>query len=80
MGIAQPSGIGTTSTPQATGSPADLIGATSSANSANMAAYNAQLNQQNAMLSGLFGLGAASISGGSGGFGNSLLGSAIAAV
>lgn len=84
MGVAQPSGIGTTSTPQATGSPANLEGDVASANSANMAAYNAQLGQQNAMLSGLFGLGAASISGGSAGFGGSLLGSlapaALAAV
>ncbi len=77
MGVAQPAGLGLTSTPQASGSPADLVGATSSANSANMAAYNAQLNQQNAMMSGLFGLGAASISGGSGGFGNSLAGALL---
>jgi hypothetical protein len=43
-----------------------------------MAAYNAQLNQQNAMMSGLFGLGAAGISGGTGGFGNSMLGTLLA--
>ena len=79
LGLAQPAGIGLTSTPQASGSPADLIGATSSANSANMAAYNAQLQQQNAMMSGLFGLGAAGISGGSAGFGGSLLGSLLPA-
>jgi hypothetical protein len=75
MGVAQPAGIGLTTTPQASGTPADLVGATSSANSANMAAYNAQLQQQNAMMSGLFGLGGASISGGTGGFGNSMMGS-----
>jgi len=84
MGLSQPAGLGLTSTPQASASPADLIGATSSANQANMAAYNAQLNQQNAMMSGLFGLGSAAISGGSAGFGGSLLGTlgpaALAAV
>jgi hypothetical protein len=78
MGVAQPAGIGLTTTPQASGNPADLVGATSSANQANMAAYNAQLNQQNAMLSGLFGLSSAGISGGAGGFGNSMLGSIMA--
>lgn len=75
MGVSQPAGLGLTTTPQASGQPADLVGATSSANSANMAAYNAQLQQQNAMMSGLFGLGSAGISGGSGGFGNSMIGS-----
>lgn len=75
MGVAQPAGIGLTSTPQASESPADLVGATTAADSANMAAYNAQLNQQNAMMSGLFNLGSAAISGGTGGFGNSLAGS-----
>jgi hypothetical protein len=74
LGISQPAGLGLTTTPQASGSPANLEGDVASANTANMAAYNAQLAQQNAMMSGLFGLGAASISGGTGGFGNSLLG------
>ena len=74
MGVAAPSGLGLTNTPQASGQPANLVGAVSSADSANMQAYQAQLQQQNAMMSGLFGLGAASINGGSGGFGNSLLG------
>jgi hypothetical protein len=78
LGLSQPSGIGTTTTPQATGSPANLEGDVASANTANMAAYNANLTQQNAMMSGLFGIGAASINGGSGGFGNSLLGSLLA--
>jgi Chaperone of endosialidase len=77
MGLAQPAGVGLTSTPQESSQPANLEGDVASANTANMAAYNAQLTQQNAMLSGLFGLGAASISGGTGGFGNSLAGSAI---
>jgi hypothetical protein len=77
MGLAQPAGVGLTSTPQETSQPANLEGDVASANTANMAAYNAQLAQQNAMMSGLFGLGAASISGGTGGFGNSLLGSAL---
>lgn len=75
MGVSQPAGLGLTTTPQASGSPADLVGATSSANTANMAAYNAQLAQQNAMMSGLFQLGSSAISGGSGGFGNSMMGS-----
>jgi hypothetical protein len=75
LGLAQPAGLGLTGTPQETSQPANLEGDVSSANTANMAAYNAQLNQQNAMMSGLFGLGSAAISGGSGGFGNSLLGS-----
>lgn len=75
MGMAAPAGVGLTTTPQASMQPADLVGATSSANSANMAAYNAALNQQNAMMSGLFGLGGAAISGGTGGFGNSMIGS-----
>jgi hypothetical protein len=75
LGLSQPAGIGTTSTPQASMQPADLVGATSSANTANMNAYNAELAQQNAMMSGLFGLGSAAISGGSAGFGGSLLGS-----
>ena len=75
LGLAQPAGLGLTGTPQETSQPANLEGDVSSANQANMAAYNAQLNQQNAMMSGLFGLGAASISGGSAGFGGSLLGS-----
>lgn len=79
LGISQPAGIGTTTTPQETSSPANLEGDVASANSANMAAYNAQLQQQNAMMSGLFGLGAASISGGSAGFGGSLLGSLLPA-
>jgi hypothetical protein len=79
LGISQPAGIGTTTTPQETSSPANLEGDVASANSANMAAYNAQLNQQNAMMSGLFGLGAAGISGGSAGFGGSLLGSLLPA-
>jgi hypothetical protein len=74
FGISQPAGLGLTTTPQASMSAADLVGATSSANQANMQAYQAQLAQQNAMMSGLFGLGSASISGGSGGFGNSLMG------
>jgi hypothetical protein len=78
LGLSQPAGIGTTSTPQASMQPADLVGATSSANTANMNAYNAELAQQNAMMSGLFGLGSASISGGTGGFGNSMLGTALA--
>jgi hypothetical protein len=80
FGISQPAGLGLTTTPQASMSPADLVGATSSANSANMAAYNAELNQQNAMMSGLFGLGGAAISGGSGGFGASMLGSLLPAL
>lgn len=80
MGVSQPSGVGLTTTPQASGQPADLTGAVSSANTANMAAYNAQLAQQNAMMSGLFGLGAAAISGGQGGFGNSLLGSGLSSL
>lgn len=75
MGTAQPAGLGLTNTPQASGQPANLEGDVTSANQANMAAYNAQLAQQNAMLGGLFGLGSASISGGTGGFGNSLIGS-----
>lgn len=78
-GIANPSGIGLTSTPQSSMNPANLEGDVASANSANMAKYNADLNQQNAMMSGLFGLGAASISGGSAGFGGSLLGSLLPA-
>lgn len=77
MGVAQPAGVGLTSTPQETSQPANLEGDVASANTANMNAYNAQLTQQNAMLTGLFGLGAASINGGTGGFGNSLLGSAF---
>jgi hypothetical protein len=77
LGLSQPAGVGTTSTPQETSSPANLEGDVASANTANMAAYNAQLTQQNAMMSGLFGLGAAGISGGTGGFGNSLLGSLL---
>ena len=79
MGLAQPAGIGLTSTPQETSQPANLEGDVASANTANMAAYNAQLQQQNAMMSGLFGLGAASISGGTGGFGASMLGSLLPA-
>lgn len=79
LGISQPAGIGTTTTPQETSSPANLEGDVSSANQANMAAYNAQLNQQNAMMSGLFGLGSAAISGGSAGFGGSLLGTLLPA-
>jgi hypothetical protein len=75
MGLSQPAGVGLTTTPGASMNPADLVGATSSANSANMAKYNADLAQQNAMMSGLFGLGGAAISGGTGGFGNSMLGS-----
>jgi hypothetical protein len=75
MGMAAPAGLGLTSTPGASMNPADLVGATSSANTANMNAYNANLAQQNAMMSGLFGLGSAAISGGSAGFGGSLLGS-----
>ena len=75
MGLQAPAGIGLTSTPQASMSPANLEGDVASANTANMQAYNAQLAQQNAMMSGLFGLGAAGISGGSAGFGGSLLGS-----
>lgn len=78
MGVSSPAGLGLTSTPQASGNPADLVGATTSANSANMAAYQAQLQQQNAMMGGLFGIGAAGISGGTGGFGNSMLGSLLA--
>jgi hypothetical protein len=78
MGLQAPSGVGLTGTPQESSQPANLEGDVASANQANMAAYNAQLNQQNAMMSGLFGLGSAAISGGSGGFGNSLLGSALA--
>jgi hypothetical protein len=78
LGLAAPSGVGLTGTPQESSQPANLEGDVASANTANMAAYNAQLNQQNAMMSGLFGLGSAAISGGSGGFGNSLLGSALA--
>lgn len=77
LGLAQPAGVGLTSTPQSTMNPANLEGDVASANSANMAAYNAQVNQQNAMMSGLFGLGAAGISGGSAGFGGSLLGSIV---
>lgn len=77
MGVAQPAGVGLTSTPQESSSPANLEGDVASANTANMQAYNAQLAQQNAMMSGLFQLGSASISGGTGGFGNSLLGSAL---
>jgi len=80
MGVSTPDGLGLTSTPQASMSPADLIGATSSANQANMAAYNAQLNQQNNMLSGLFGLAGAGISGGTGGFGNSMFGSLLKSI
>jgi hypothetical protein len=79
LGISQPAGLGLTTTPQASGQPANLEGDVASANTANMAAYNAQLNQQNAMMSGLFGLGAAGISGGSAGFGGSLLGSLLPA-
>jgi hypothetical protein len=79
LGLSQPAGLGLTTTPQASGQPANLEGDVASANSANMAAYNAQLNQQNAMMSGLFGLGAAGISGGSAGFGGSMLGSLIGA-
>jgi hypothetical protein len=75
MGLQAPAGVGLTGTPQESSQPANLEGDVASANTANMAAYNAQLNQQNAMMSGLFGLGAASISGGNAGFGGSLLGS-----
>jgi hypothetical protein len=77
LGISNPAGLGLTSTPQASGNPADLVGATSSANAANMAAYQAQVQQQNAMMSGLFGIGGAALSGGTGGFGSSLLGSLV---
>ena len=73
----QPTGVNPTTTPQETSQPANLEGDVASANTANMAAYNAQLNQQNGMLCGLFGIGAAGISGGTGGFGNSLLGSLL---
>jgi hypothetical protein len=79
LGIAQPAGVGLTTTPQQTMSPANLEGDVASANTANMAAYNAQLNQQNAMMSGLFGLGSSAISGGAAGFGGSLLGSLLPA-
>jgi hypothetical protein len=75
LGIAQPAGVGLTTTPQQTMNPANLEGDVASANTANMAAYNAKLAQQNAMMGGLFGLGTAAISGGAGGFGNSLFGS-----
>jgi Chaperone of endosialidase len=75
MGVAQPAGVGLTSTPQETSQPANLEGDVASANTANMSAYNAQIAQQNAMMSGLFGLGSAAISGGTGGFGNSMIGS-----
>jgi hypothetical protein len=80
LGVSQPAGLGLTTTPGASMQPADLIGATSSANAANMQAYQAQLAQQNAMMSGLFGIGSAAISGGAGGFGNSMLGSLLPAV
>ena len=42
------------STPQATGAPADLVGATSAADKAKMDAYKIQQDQQSAMMSGLF--------------------------
>lgn len=80
LGVSQPAGIGLTTTPQASGQPADLTGAVASANQANMAAYNAQMQQQNAMISGLFNLAGAGISGGQGGFGNSLAGSLMKAL
>lgn len=79
LGLSAPAGLGLTTTPQASGQPANLEGDVASANTANMQAYNAQLAQQNAMMSGLFGLGSAAISGGSAGFGGSLLGSLAAA-
>jgi hypothetical protein len=78
FGLSQPQPINLTGTPQASGQPANLVGAVSSADQANMAAYQAQLQQQNAMLGGLFGIGGAAINGGSGGFGNSMLGSLLA--
>lgn len=77
MGLQAPAGLGLTTTPQSTMNPANLEGDVSSANTANMAAYNAEMNQQNAMMSGLFGLGAAGISGGTAGFGGSMLGSLL---
>ena len=77
LGLSQPAGLGLTTTPQASGQPANLEGDVASANTANMAAYNAKLAQRNAMMSGLFGLGSAAISGGSQGFGGSLLGSLL---
>lgn len=50
-------------TPQLSVQPADLTGATSSANQANMAAYQAQLGQNQSMMSGLFGIPTAVLGG-----------------
>lgn len=80
FGMSTPDALGLTTTPQASMQPADLVGATSSANAANMAAYNAQLNQQNQMMSGLFGMLGSGMSGGSGGFGNSMFGSLLKSI
>lgn len=48
-------------TPQAAMKPADLVGATDSANKANMSVYNAEVQKQMAMMQGIAGIGGAAI-------------------
>ncbi len=79
--LGQPSQVNQTltNTPTASGQPANLIGAYSSAQSAAEDQYKAQVAQNSAMMSGLFGLAGAGISGGSGGYAASPLAALIAA-
>lgn len=52
-----------TQTPQLNIQPANLIGATSNAQTAQQATYQDQLNQNNAMMGGLFGIGSSVLGG-----------------